>query len=168
MCSFDGCSKPPRSGSEPLCEGHYGQRRRGVPLSPLKEKVRVKNLVCAVNDCDGEARGTYCVMHYARIRRHGDAGVVIHQRDRALPRGEDHFKWNSEGSYAATHQRLKKVRGAASAQTCACGEPAQQWAYTGPRTPGETEPWSADLGLYVAMCTPCHKVMDLGLLKGTL
>lgn len=62
--------------------------------------------------------------------------------------------------YYAIHTTLAKVRGPARAFDCACGTPATQWAYTGPREAGERCPWSEDVNDYVAMCGRCHSRYD--------
>lgn len=35
-CPFDGCGRPSRTRTEPLCETHYGQRHRGLTLQPIR------------------------------------------------------------------------------------------------------------------------------------
>jgi hypothetical protein len=162
MCPLNFCNRPSRSGKEPLCEGHYYQRRRGKPFAPLIE--RVEGTVCTIEGCDKPrgGRSRYCSMHRARIERHGDPDVCIPQADRALPRGEDHWKWTDNPDYYAWHFRLRRTRGPASRQVCTCGAQATGWAYTGPREPGEQMPYRTDETLYVAMCSSCHRTYDLG------
>ncbi len=64
--------------------------------------------------------------------------------------------------YAGVHQRLNRERGSAKALDCAaCGRPAEQWAYTGPRQAGEKQPYSTNLDLYEPQCVRCHKRYDL-------
>ena len=70
-------------------------------------------------------------------------------------------------SYRAVHTQLQKTRGSAKAYNCECGQPADQWAYVGPREGGERRPYSADLSLYEPMCTVCHRKYDTALIKVT-
>jgi len=158
MCELEFCDRPPRSGRQPLCEGHYYQKRRGKPFTPLAFRGYTS---CSVEGCERPNKSSMCAMHEARVRRHGDPHKVIAAADRNLPSGEGSATWNPEGSYAAVHQRLRSQRGSASSHECSCGSPARQWAYVGPREPGDRSPWSTDLLLYEAMCIPCHKKMDL-------
>lgn len=108
-------------------------------------------------------------MHRARIDRHGDPNVMIHQRDRALPRGEDHPMWSDEPTYNAIHFRLRKERGKPSQYQCLkCGDPAKQWAYFHNRDKSlssEYGVYSTELSDYEAMCVPCHKRMDIAYRK---
>lgn len=71
-------------------------------------------------------------------------------------------------SYHAVHHRLRRTRGPASAQLCACGNRASAWAYDRSDLNELTE-WvkgggkviySADLERYQPMCTPCHHTLD--------
>jgi hypothetical protein len=55
-------------------------------------------------------------------------------------------------TYGAAHNVVKRVRGRAAEQTCACGEPAKEWAnLTGAYHDPED---------YVAACIPCHRRLD--------
>lgn len=63
-------------------------------------------------------------------------------------------------TYGQVHAQLALVRGPATAHDCACGRPAKEWAYTGPREPGERWPFSDDLSLYEPMCRRCHVRFD--------
>ena len=53
-CEFEGCSKP--VAADPLCAGHYAQRRAGKPLTPLKYKLGrpwySPSEPCLFPDCD--------------------------------------------------------------------------------------------------------------------
>jgi hypothetical protein len=112
---------------------------------------------CTVPDCTRERDALgLCNMHYQRQRAHGSTDP------RPLPSGPATPNWKgSAASYGAIHQRLVNQRGKASDQTCNCGKPAEQWSYTGPRVPGERQPYSDDLTLYRAQCVSCHKRDDL-------
>lgn len=165
-CPFAGCRNCPRSSSEPLCEGHYYQRRRGGPLRPLRAYGRLPR-DCAVVDCPNVQKDEHCSKHAARLRRHGSTDVVIPHAARALPRGAEHPQWLSEPTYTAVHQRLARLRGPASEHTCPCGQPAAQWAYMGDRQPDERAPFSEDLWEYAPRCTSCHKRFDLSAISET-
>jgi hypothetical protein len=160
LCSaLPDCGRPVRGPQLDVCEGHYTQRRRGKAFKPLRPQF--VGATCEIVGCERPREGRYCPMHRCRIQRHGDPDVYIHQRDRDLPRGEAHPHWTPIPSYSAIHQRLKNRRGPATRYACKCGQPARQWAYTGPRSPGERLPHEACLDLYVPMCVACHKSMDM-------
>jgi hypothetical protein len=54
--------------------------------------------------------------------------------------------------YSTLHYRVRSARGKASIHTCACGDPAEQWAnLTGNY---------ADVADYEAMCRRCHVAFD--------
>lgn len=63
-------------------------------------------------------------------------------------------------TYGAVHARLAREYGQASEYDCPCGLPAEQWAYVGPRAPGERKPYSPNLTMYRAMCGACHRHYD--------
>lgn len=65
-CSFEGCDRP-RYGHG-LCNGHWQQRRRGVPLSTF----RPPRGVCKITGCGQQhsAQG-YCLWHIRFLYRYG-------------------------------------------------------------------------------------------------
>jgi hypothetical protein len=71
-------------------------------------------------------------------------------------------------SYNGMHQRIRRLRGRASEQSCTCGAQAQGWAYmhTDPDaveglTPrGRPVRFSLDPEHYQPRCHPCHARMD--------
>lgn len=68
-------------------------------------------------------------------------------------------------NYGAAHNRLRRIRGSASAYTCTCGRPASGWAYQGGDLnelvcPRSGLVFSVDLDRYVAMCWSCHHRLD--------
>jgi hypothetical protein len=163
-CPFDGCDRPSRTGREPLCEGHYYQRRRGVALTPLRPR-HPKGTPCQIEGCDKPRSGNgMCSMHETRVRRHGSPDTVIPPEERKMPRGSEHPAWTGgDASYNAVHQRVRRENGPASIHSCAmgCGWEARQWAYVGPRGEREEMPFSTNLALYAPLCVPCHKAFDL-------
>jgi hypothetical protein len=56
LCSFEGCTKPARRATiGTLCEGHTGQRRRGLQLRPLRIKyTNLSELIEAHTDRTGD------------------------------------------------------------------------------------------------------------------
>ncbi len=158
-CSFDGCAKSSRSRTEPLCEGHYGQRYRGITLRPLKVR-RYVDPFCDIEGCQKPRVGRYCPMHSARISRHGDPHKVIPHSERNNPRGSANSRWNDDPGYFTVHQRLVRQEGPARDLICSCGSPARQWSYIGPRQPNERMPFSEDLTQYRPRCVSCHKKAD--------
>lgn len=71
--------------------------------------------------------------------------------------------------YQTAHQRVAYWRGRASIHECACGAPAQEWAYMhncpyeqigdGGGFVQECR-YSPDPMAYVALCAPCHEAID--------
>lgn len=165
VCEFSACGRTARSGRAEWCDAHYSQVRRGRPLTPIQVLPPVEPF-CTIEGCDRAAVGRrrHCRMHRARIERHGDPHKVIQPSDRNILRGPDSPKWLANPTYNAVHIRLRKLFGEASGRQCACGAAAQQWAYTGPRNPGDVMPFGP-LDQYEAMCVPCHKAYDLAAFK---
>lgn len=128
---------------------------------------------CSIDGCFKRARRSgMCGMHEARVRRHGDPHKVIPVQERKLPKGERHYNYNRDGSFATVHQRLAKVKGPAAKHRCVdCGKPATHWSYDR-QCPDERidskigVPYSIDLDHYQPRCVPCHKRMDLRALNG--
>lgn len=163
-CALDYCDRPPRSSRAELCEGHYGQRRRGKPFTPLGVR-RFERPDCHVEGCAKPRKtGKWCTMHGARIRRHGDPHKVISNDERAVRAGESHPLWTESPTYSAWHQRLRKMKGSASQFSCSlgCGSQARHWAYIGPRALTERRPYETNPDIYAPLCVPCHKNFDLG------
>jgi hypothetical protein len=112
---------------------------------------------CTVDGCtrQRDALGL-CNMHYQRQRTYGSTD------ERPRLSGSDNPNWKgADASYGAIHRRLVIERGRADSHTCRCGRTAAQWSYTGPRAPGERQPYSDDLSLYQPQCVRCHKRDDL-------
>jgi len=160
MCTLSYCHRPGRNkDGAGLCEGHYYQQRRGQEFRPLAEPI--VGTKCGVDGCpeDRPYGYRYCHMHAARIARHGNPDA---RYDNAGKPGESNPNWRGdEVGYGGVHQRLYRIRGSAKDYDCACGRVAAQWAYVGPREPGQRQPHSADLSLYEPMCVSCHKRFDL-------
>jgi hypothetical protein len=123
---------------------------------------------CAVLGCTKPHRPScpWCSMHEARIRRHGDPGVVL-KRGHGWPKGEQNPTWVGDAitSYSAQHSRLRSIRGPASEHRCAeCGGPAEQWAYRGDcgdeRSTNGRLAWCPHLDCYWAMCRKHHRELD--------
>jgi len=73
--------------------------------------------------------------------------------------------WTSTPGYLTAHNRVRRSRGKATAQTCACGAPARAWAYDhlDPDEfldPETGSPYSGDPSHYVSLCGPCHREQD--------
>lgn len=67
-CSFPGCDKPTNTGRTDLCAGHYMQKRRGKPLTPLRSYTK-NGGKCGVesHDCPKDAvHDGLCNRHYQR------------------------------------------------------------------------------------------------------
>lgn len=88
----------------------------------------------------------------------------------ASMRGASHPNWSGDAiSYLGMHKRITGTRGRASAHPCACGQPAEEWAYGG-GCPDERRRAHASNGsvcaycphpdCYEPMCKPCHRRVD--------
>jgi hypothetical protein len=109
---------------------------------------------CVINECKRThyARG-WCVTHYRRWQRHGDAradsAVVKRSRD-------------GEG-YPVVMRRLRRERGSATARACAdCGGAAACWSYDGHDPDARVHPqrgleYSLDITRYRPRCRFCHR-----------
>jgi len=66
-CSFPGCAGI--SVAKGLCHAHYGQRRSGKELKPIRVRKRFVG-PCVVLGCPNEAtKGGMCTGHYEKWRR---------------------------------------------------------------------------------------------------
>jgi hypothetical protein len=70
-------------------------------------------------------------------------------------------------TYAWIHTKLKRERGPARDQTCACGRTAQQWSYTQSDpderrgvVAGTPMRWGTSMEYYLAECSVCHRARD--------
>lgn len=166
-CTVGDCEKPRRSGRALYCEMHYYRLRRNGTTDPLKPWNRHEG-TCKVDDCESpvDDRWGMCKMHATRVARHGDPLVVIHQRDRDLPRGEQHHSWTgAEATYDAAHSRVHAQRGRASDHLCAdCDGQASQWSYDhsdpDERVSEAGYAYSLDVNHYAPRCVSCHKQHD--------
>lgn len=181
-CAVEGCPRP--HFAKGWCNTHYYRLRRNgtldlksvVRAAPKAKAPRPEKRECAAPGCNAieDGRCGMCKLHDTRRRRHGDPTVMVHQRDRNLPRGDRNANWTGDAAtYSAVHQRVKKVRGAASEHRCKCDATARQWAYQhgdpneriGPMHNGELAPYSTNIQAYEPMCVPCHKKYDLGVIR---
>ncbi|UOF77995.1 thymidine kinase [Caudoviricetes sp.] len=76
-----------------------------------------------------------------------------------LPRGDKHWRWNSQPSVLTMHRRLHRKYGAASQHPCVdCGEPAKDWSLNG------TE-YTDNIEDYSPRCRSCHVKRDKNWIK---
>lgn len=172
-CSVADCVR--ESKIRGYCGKHYQRwRKHGDPLyEPTKKGCRVEG--CSRPH---QARG-YCKTHWSRWGRNQSADkintCVICKTEFQPPKGKPNRQtcsieclgalrswglWMKKPSYTAVHHRVKAMRGPASSYLCTCGKPARDWAYTGPREPGERFPFADDASLYIALCKDCHGKLD--------
>ncbi len=169
-CALPYCDRKPRSPKQPLCEGHYYQKRRGTPFRPLRT-TRFHEPVgeCVVEGCQTEAlshTNPMCAMHDTRVRRHGDPVVKL---PNGLPLYLNPFWQGDDIGYSAAHSRIRSVRGKASGKSCVdCGAQAKQWSYSHAcerELYSDMGPYSPDWNQYEPRCVPCHKDFDLQHIK---
>jgi hypothetical protein len=160
-CTITGCDRPSRNKTPGLCSAHYFRLRRSGDIGPAQIQQRTKG-PCSVDDCNRPHFGHgYCLLHYRRVRKGGHPDFIAHQRRDANP------SWKGDDAgYNAAHDRVRRWRGPARAQTCAaCGAPARHWAYRhddlNERRDDRGYAYSLDVDHYDPMCVPCHKRSDL-------
>lgn len=167
-CSVEGCANDARSGTAQHCEAHYYRLRRTGNLGeqPIAKK-RHGDRECAADGCPTVIRkGTYCAMHRARAYRHGDPTIFVPYDQRDWGSGPAHHSWKGDAvTYAAAHNRVRRLQGPASLHLCPCGKPAQHWAYLHGSEKEVIDrdgfPFSPDPADYRALCVSCHKRFDL-------
>lgn len=137
---------------------------------------------CSIDGCEKTYKITrgWCNTHYERWRRHGSPHTVLPaptppRNDFVPPAmpGESNPSWRGDAvTYSGMHQRLARIKGMASLQSCPCGSRAAQWAYDHADPDEKTQlmagyllPYSTEAGHYIAMCLPCHKKFDLTHIK---
>lgn len=69
LCSAEGCER--RMIARGLCAHHYDRARFAGTLGEHPVEVRTRQVQCAVEGCDGVARGRHCAMHRSRLERTG-------------------------------------------------------------------------------------------------
>ncbi|KKM65233.1 hypothetical protein LCGC14_1493370 [marine sediment metagenome] len=86
ICSVDGCKRPAKARG--LCDAHYNRwytsgHRDPDLLSPIRKQERKfwkrpKHAYCKAKKCGKPyyAKG-YCIAHYKRLQRHGDARPLV-------------------------------------------------------------------------------------------
>lgn len=67
ICSFSECDRPQKA--KGLCSAHRHQQKVKGVLSPIRVKVKNKDLTCSVDLCDSPAYSKlFCQVHYERSR----------------------------------------------------------------------------------------------------
>ncbi|PRY12629.1 hypothetical protein CLV37_110192 [Kineococcus rhizosphaerae] len=75
-CTFEQCENHAALHSNGLCSGHEQQRRRGVKLQPLRQRLR-RGTPCAVEDCSSAARARgLCGEHFVETYPLPDSATV--------------------------------------------------------------------------------------------
>jgi hypothetical protein len=156
-CSVDGCERDTRTGAHHLCQAHYvRQWKHGNVGGP---EIGRKRSVCSLDDCARVVKSNgMCELHSRRWRKHGDP------RSDGRLSGPAHPSWAGDRvSYFQAHSRVRRLRGSAAVQACACGASAAEWAYDH-TDPAErfcpTGAYSTDPARYVPMCRSCHRKFD--------
>jgi hypothetical protein len=73
----------------------------------------------------------------------------------ALPRGEDHWRYNPAPSTLTLHKRIHRKHGPASAQSCVdCGSQAKDWSLK------KGHEYSDSIEDYEPRCRSCHVIHD--------
>ena len=93
VCSFEGCDKPVQA--KRLCQSHYGQKRRGLKLRPLRarwEKTAIHP--CRIEGCRRKTskEGGLCQYHTARERLTGSPTGKRTLRESGMSE-EEHAAW---------------------------------------------------------------------------
>lgn len=164
-CTASDCEKKRQAGNNPHCSMHATRLRRNGTLEQLRPWHRNAGKTCKIAGCEKSARQQgMCRMHYARVRRHGDAQAVLGGRFRSR---DEHWNWQGERiRYRAAHNRLYRELGAARNHDCVdCGEQAQHWSYDHAAEDERYEiqtglPFSLEPEHYSPRCAKCHSWYD--------
>ena len=166
-CSVDYCDRP--SHTRGWCQAHYFRWRRNGSLGDTPV-FTPGTRTCEMDGCERKHFGEgLCNMHWQRMRKWGDPEYV------SPPKwGEANTEWRGdEVGYGSAHERVRNAKGSARNYDCAhCGDPASQWAYDHQdpdvkyERMGTSEvPYSPDVDHYQPMCVPCHKTMDIAIIR---
>lgn len=153
MCSIDNCQVDHYAHG--VCRIHYDRlRAHGDAGGSEVQHDSYRDPQCTVDGCDRphEARGL-CVLHYHRWTNNPDLDV-------------DDPSWIRVPSYTSVHQRMRRIRGKASAHQCVhCTSGAAQWAYdySDPiqYVTGSGLAYSSDVSRYIPLCVECHRRHDV-------
>jgi len=166
ICRVKVCPLPVKA--RELCQGHYFRLlRHGDPgESPISDRRPAR---CSVDGCTGrwvQGSSGLCLKHHRRAEKGGSVDYV------GANTGPTNGSWKgNEVGYNAAHDRVRRARGAASKQRCACGRQARHWAYDHQDPAELVDPrgyrYSGDPGHYLPQCVPCHKRGDLDRLTYT-
>jgi hypothetical protein len=152
-CSVDDCGR--LQAKRGLCDTHYSRVHRGQSIdTPVRPMWHTGEQTCKTPGCsvDVKVKGL-CSFHYGRLCRGVPLDAPIPER-RPVP------------GYSAAHWRVAARRGRAQNHICACGSPAEDWAYrwrdAGQRLYDESKGmwYSLDPADYQAKCLPCHAAYD--------
>jgi hypothetical protein len=169
ICTLAECDKPVKRGG--YCYGHYMKNWRYGTPTPEHPKRHW--------DLEGKRFGTLTVLH-----RDGrfwvcscDCGGTRKALSNALVQYGDINTCGMAGrhlaptcGYGAAHDRLRRLRGAASHHACVdCGRNASHWSYDHADADellayglsANPISYSAKPEHYVPRCVPCHKRHDL-------
>lgn len=107
-----------------------------------------------------------CLVAWQKVRYRNLRDIPLDDSDLRLRRTDEHPRWCEVGvSYGTLHQRLRAIRGPASARQCAhCQDSAIDWAYDHTDPNEQLDPrgcaYSTDLNRYFPLCKSCHKRYD--------
>jgi hypothetical protein len=72
ICRVQDCDSKAAYKKDPLCYGHYKQKRAGIPFKPTRKPVSYYGEICLASECeDKNVHVGYCVRHYQQVRHNG-------------------------------------------------------------------------------------------------
>lgn len=176
-CRVDGCEQPVKRVRSGYCYGHYMKNWRYGTPTPVFEPT--------YTDVSGQRFGT--LVATSRQGRFWvcdcDCGATRLATTNALRQFGDSNTCGTPGrhladtcGYSAAHNRVRRLRGAASNRQCVdCGVGAFHWSYDhsdpdelmAHGRSGRPMAYSAKIEHYVPRCVSCHKRHDLAIIHAT-
>jgi hypothetical protein len=95
ICRVEDCDTKAAYKKDPLCYGHYKQKKAGLPFAPTRKPVSYYGDVCLISGCEEKnAHLGYCDRHYQQTHRTGKV-TRVERRVPGLSRDANGHKYCS-------------------------------------------------------------------------